>query len=169
MWPGSLSFAYLQPLKARHNPEQNPKSPLPVPRSLGHAVMGPQGHIQQKPPELGLPVCTWTHGAVSASTGPQRSSHSTAQRSAQELPLVEKQSTASCPAQGGKRMVLSGHNFLQDSKVVFVEKAPGTAGWSVGRREGLHLPRHKQAAVPGAGSARAATDLKQGPPQEAKA
>ncbi|XP_055987483.1 nuclear factor of activated T-cells, cytoplasmic 1 isoform X1 [Sorex fumeus] len=46
------------------------------------------------------------------------------QRSAQELPLVEKQSTASGPAQGGKRMVLSGHNFLQDSKVVFVEKAP---------------------------------------------
>nr|KAF6423187.1 nuclear factor of activated T cells 1 [Rousettus aegyptiacus] len=46
------------------------------------------------------------------------------QRSAQELPLVEKQSTASCPVVGGKRMVLSGHNFLQDSKVIFVEKAP---------------------------------------------
>lgn len=49
----------------------------------------------------------------------------TAQRSAQELPLVEKQSAASCPVLGGKRMVLTGHNFLQDSKVVFVEKAPG--------------------------------------------
>ncbi|XP_072808502.1 nuclear factor of activated T-cells, cytoplasmic 1 isoform X2 [Vicugna pacos] len=46
------------------------------------------------------------------------------QRSAQELPLVEKQSAASCPVLGGKRMVLSGHNFLQDSKVIFVEKAP---------------------------------------------
>ncbi|XP_066102433.1 nuclear factor of activated T-cells, cytoplasmic 1 isoform X4 [Saccopteryx bilineata] len=46
------------------------------------------------------------------------------QRSAQELPLVEKQSMASCPVLGGKRMVLSGHNFLQDSKVIFVEKAP---------------------------------------------
>nr|KAF6358694.1 nuclear factor of activated T cells 1 [Pipistrellus kuhlii] len=46
------------------------------------------------------------------------------QRSAQELPLVEKQSVASCPVLGGKRMVLSGHNFLQDSKVIFVEKAP---------------------------------------------
>ncbi|XP_006913802.2 nuclear factor of activated T-cells, cytoplasmic 1 isoform X1 [Pteropus alecto] len=46
------------------------------------------------------------------------------QRSAQELPLVEKQSTASCPVVGGRRMVLSGHNFLQDSKVIFVEKAP---------------------------------------------
>ncbi|XP_033613215.1 nuclear factor of activated T-cells, cytoplasmic 1 [Fukomys damarensis] len=46
------------------------------------------------------------------------------QRSAQELPLVEKQSTDSYPVIGGKMMVLSGHNFLQDSKVIFVEKAP---------------------------------------------
>ncbi|KAL2084636.1 hypothetical protein ACEWY4_020154 [Coilia grayii] len=45
------------------------------------------------------------------------------QRSAQELPLVEKQSLDSYPATGGKRMLLSGHNFLPDSKVVFVEKA----------------------------------------------
>lgn len=48
-----------------------------------------------------------------------------AQRSAQELPLVEKQSTDSFPVIGGKKMILSGHNFLQDSKVIFVEKAPG--------------------------------------------
>ncbi|KAG8504351.1 Nuclear factor of activated T-cells, cytoplasmic 1 protein, partial [Galemys pyrenaicus] len=46
------------------------------------------------------------------------------QRSAQELPLVDKQSVVSGPVLGGKKMVLSGHNFLQDSKVVFVEKAP---------------------------------------------
>ncbi|XP_019379610.1 PREDICTED: nuclear factor of activated T-cells, cytoplasmic 1 isoform X1 [Gavialis gangeticus] len=46
------------------------------------------------------------------------------QRSAQELPLVEKQSTDSFPVIGGKKMILSGHNFLQDSKVIFVEKAP---------------------------------------------
>ncbi|XP_058133908.1 nuclear factor of activated T-cells, cytoplasmic 1 isoform X5 [Dasypus novemcinctus] len=46
------------------------------------------------------------------------------QRSAQELPLVEKQSTDSFPVVGGKKMVLSGHNFLRDSKVIFVEKAP---------------------------------------------
>ncbi|KAM9632949.1 nuclear factor of activated T-cells, cytoplasmic 1 isoform 2-T2 [Trichechus inunguis] len=46
------------------------------------------------------------------------------QRSAQELPLVEKQSTDSYLVVGGKKMVLSGHNFLQDSKVIFVEKAP---------------------------------------------
>lgn len=38
---------------------------------------------------------------------------------------MEKQSAASGPVLGGKRMVLSGHNFLQDSKVIFVEKAPG--------------------------------------------
>ncbi|XP_036423506.1 nuclear factor of activated T-cells, cytoplasmic 1 isoform X1 [Colossoma macropomum] len=45
------------------------------------------------------------------------------QRSAQELPLVDRQSVESCPASGGERMVLSGHNFQPDSKVVFVEKA----------------------------------------------
>lgn len=49
----------------------------------------------------------------------------TAQRSAQELPLVEKQSMDSYPATGGKMMLLSGLNFLPDSKVVFVEKAQG--------------------------------------------
>lgn len=49
----------------------------------------------------------------------------TAQRSAQELPLVEKQSVDSYPATGGKMMLLSGLNFLPDSKVVFVEKAQG--------------------------------------------
>ncbi|KAM6967739.1 nuclear factor of activated T-cells, cytoplasmic 1-like [Aplochiton taeniatus] len=45
------------------------------------------------------------------------------QRSAQELPLVEKQSLDSFPATGGKKMLLNGHNFQPDSKVVFVEKA----------------------------------------------
>ncbi|KAM3615120.1 uncharacterized protein V6R79_023686 [Siganus canaliculatus] len=45
------------------------------------------------------------------------------QRSAQELPLVEKQSVDTCPATGGKMMLLSGLNFQPDSKVVFVEKA----------------------------------------------
>lgn len=49
----------------------------------------------------------------------------TAQRSAQELPLVEKQSMDSYPATGGKMMLLTGLNFLPDSKVVFVEKAQG--------------------------------------------
>uniref|UniRef100_A0A8C6SLR5 Nuclear factor of activated T cells 1 n=1 Tax=Neogobius melanostomus TaxID=47308 RepID=A0A8C6SLR5_9GOBI len=45
------------------------------------------------------------------------------QRSAQELPLVEKQSVDSYPATGGKMMLVSGLNFQPDSKVVFVEKA----------------------------------------------
>ncbi|XP_018618258.1 nuclear factor of activated T-cells, cytoplasmic 1-like isoform X1 [Scleropages formosus] len=44
------------------------------------------------------------------------------QRSAQELPLIEKQSADSYPATGGKKMLLTGHNFQPDSKVVFVEK-----------------------------------------------
>ncbi|KAG8442284.1 hypothetical protein GDO86_011182 [Hymenochirus boettgeri] len=46
------------------------------------------------------------------------------QRSAQELPLVEKQSIDSFPVIGGKKMILNGHNFNPDSKVIFVEKAP---------------------------------------------
>eukprot|EP00062_Callorhinchus_milii_P015198 gi/632965191/ref/XP_007898768.1/ PREDICTED: nuclear factor of activated T-cells, cytoplasmic 1 [Callorhinchus milii] len=45
------------------------------------------------------------------------------QRSAQELPLVEKQSMDSYPVAGGKKMILNGHNFLPESKVIFVEKA----------------------------------------------
>uniref|UniRef100_A0A3Q2D6L2 Nuclear factor of activated T cells 1 n=1 Tax=Cyprinodon variegatus TaxID=28743 RepID=A0A3Q2D6L2_CYPVA len=45
------------------------------------------------------------------------------QRSAQELPLVDKQSLETCAASGGERMILDGHNFQHDSKVVFVEKA----------------------------------------------
>ncbi|XP_017310797.1 nuclear factor of activated T-cells, cytoplasmic 1 isoform X1 [Ictalurus punctatus] len=44
------------------------------------------------------------------------------QRSAQELPLVDRQSVDSCSATGGERMLISGHNFQLDSKVVFVEK-----------------------------------------------
>ncbi|XP_051526672.1 nuclear factor of activated T-cells, cytoplasmic 1-like [Myxocyprinus asiaticus] len=45
------------------------------------------------------------------------------QRSAQELPLVDKQSMESCAASGGEQVLLSGHNFQHDSKVVFVERA----------------------------------------------
>ncbi|XP_029023244.1 nuclear factor of activated T-cells, cytoplasmic 1 [Betta splendens] len=45
------------------------------------------------------------------------------QRSAQELPLVDRQSLEACPAPGGEKMLLDGHNFQHDSKVVFVEKA----------------------------------------------
>ncbi|XP_068431546.1 nuclear factor of activated T-cells, cytoplasmic 1 [Clinocottus analis] len=45
------------------------------------------------------------------------------QRSAQELPLVDKRSLETSPAHGGERMLIDGHNFQHDSKVVFVEKA----------------------------------------------
>uniref|UniRef100_A0A8C5GVP0 Nuclear factor of activated T-cells, cytoplasmic 1-like n=1 Tax=Gouania willdenowi TaxID=441366 RepID=A0A8C5GVP0_GOUWI len=45
------------------------------------------------------------------------------QRSAQELPLVDKQSLETCAGPGGERMLLDGHNFQHDSKVVFLEKA----------------------------------------------
>ncbi|XP_072323085.1 nuclear factor of activated T-cells, cytoplasmic 1 isoform X2 [Scyliorhinus torazame] len=45
------------------------------------------------------------------------------QRSAQELPLIEKQSVDRYPVIGGKMMILNGHNFLAESKVIFVEKA----------------------------------------------
>lgn len=38
---------------------------------------------------------------------------------------MEKQSVESYSAAGGKMMLLSGLNFLPDSKVVFVEKAQG--------------------------------------------
>lgn len=65
--------------------------------------------------------------AAKAKLYPALASSDTAQRSAQELPLVEKQSIDSYPVIGGKKMVLSGHNFLQDSKVIFVEKAPGVS------------------------------------------
>ncbi|XP_077585283.1 nuclear factor of activated T-cells, cytoplasmic 2 isoform X1 [Stigmatopora nigra] len=44
------------------------------------------------------------------------------QRSAHELPIVEKQDSDCCSVLGGQQMILSGHNFSADSKVVFMEK-----------------------------------------------
>uniref|UniRef100_A0A8C5WL21 Nuclear factor of activated T cells 2 n=1 Tax=Leptobrachium leishanense TaxID=445787 RepID=A0A8C5WL21_9ANUR len=44
------------------------------------------------------------------------------QRSAHELPLVERQDIDSCPVYGGQQMILSGQNFTAESKVVFTEK-----------------------------------------------
>lgn len=67
-------------------------------------------------------VCVLTKAMLSLFLSP------TAQRSAQELPLVDKQSMETCPASGGERMLLEGHNFQLDSKVVFVEKAQGKKG-----------------------------------------
>lgn len=50
-----------------------------------------------------------------------------AQRSAHELPLVEKQDMDGCSVLGGQQMILTGQNFSSDSKVVFMEKTQG--GW----------------------------------------
>uniref|UniRef100_A0A9J7XVW2 Nuclear factor of activated T cells 3a n=1 Tax=Cyprinus carpio carpio TaxID=630221 RepID=A0A9J7XVW2_CYPCA len=46
------------------------------------------------------------------------------QRSAQELPQVEKASISSCPVSGGEEMVITGSNFFPESKVIFLEKGP---------------------------------------------
>ncbi|XP_063815044.1 nuclear factor of activated T-cells, cytoplasmic 2 isoform X2 [Pseudophryne corroboree] len=44
------------------------------------------------------------------------------QRSAHELPLVERQDIDSCLVYGGQQMILTGQNFTAESKVVFTEK-----------------------------------------------
>ncbi|XP_061828423.1 nuclear factor of activated T-cells, cytoplasmic 2 isoform X1 [Nerophis lumbriciformis] len=44
------------------------------------------------------------------------------QRSAHELPVVEKQDLDSCCVLGGQQMILTGQNFSSDSKVLFTEK-----------------------------------------------
>lgn len=49
----------------------------------------------------------------------------TAQRSAHELPMVEKQDMDSCSVLGGQQMILTGQNFSADSKVIFTEKTHG--------------------------------------------
>ncbi|KAM5135485.1 nuclear factor of activated T-cells, cytoplasmic 2 [Mantella aurantiaca] len=46
------------------------------------------------------------------------------QRSAHELPLVERQDIDSCLVYGGQQMILSGQNFTAESKVIFTEKTP---------------------------------------------
>ena len=48
-----------------------------------------------------------------------------AQRSAHELPMVEKQDMDSCSVLGGQQMILTGQNFSSDSKVIFMEKNQG--------------------------------------------
>ncbi|KAL4623735.1 nuclear factor of activated T-cells, cytoplasmic 2 isoform X1 [Arapaima gigas] len=44
------------------------------------------------------------------------------QRSAHELPMVETQDVDRCSVLGGQQMILTGQNFMADSKVVFTEK-----------------------------------------------
>ncbi|OCT84238.1 nuclear factor of activated T-cells, cytoplasmic 3 isoform X1 [Xenopus laevis] len=52
------------------------------------------------------------------------------QRSAQELPQVEKYSINSCSVNGGLELVITGSNFMPDSKVIFLEKGlDGCTHW----------------------------------------
>lgn len=54
------------------------------------------------------------------------------QRSAQELPQVEKASISSCTVSGGEEMVITGSNFFPESKVIFLEKGlDGRPQWEV--------------------------------------
>uniref|UniRef100_A0AAY4F009 RHD domain-containing protein n=1 Tax=Denticeps clupeoides TaxID=299321 RepID=A0AAY4F009_9TELE len=54
------------------------------------------------------------------------------QRSAQELPQVEKCSLSSCSVSGGEEMVITGSNFFPESKVIFLEKgSDGRPQWEV--------------------------------------
>uniref|UniRef100_A0A674EHJ0 Nuclear factor of activated T cells 3 n=1 Tax=Salmo trutta TaxID=8032 RepID=A0A674EHJ0_SALTR len=54
------------------------------------------------------------------------------QRSAQELPQVEKASLTGCLVSGGEEMVITGSNFFPESKVIFLEKGPdGRPQWEV--------------------------------------
>ncbi|XP_067835509.1 nuclear factor of activated T-cells, cytoplasmic 4-like [Heptranchias perlo] len=54
------------------------------------------------------------------------------QRSAHELPQVESYNVNSSPVTGGDELLLTGCNFLPESKVVFIEKGPdGRPQWEV--------------------------------------
>lgn len=54
------------------------------------------------------------------------------QRSAQELPQVEKSSLTSSLVSGGEEMIITGSNFFSESKVIFLEKGPdGRPQWEV--------------------------------------
>uniref|UniRef100_H3AHH6 RHD domain-containing protein n=1 Tax=Latimeria chalumnae TaxID=7897 RepID=H3AHH6_LATCH len=52
------------------------------------------------------------------------------QRSAQELPQIESYSINTCSVNGGEEVILTGSNFLPESKVIFIEKGPdGKLQW----------------------------------------
>ncbi|XP_030043805.1 nuclear factor of activated T-cells, cytoplasmic 4 [Microcaecilia unicolor] len=52
------------------------------------------------------------------------------QRSAQELPQIESYNITACSVNGREEMVVSGLNFLPESKVIFLEKGPdGKLQW----------------------------------------
>ncbi|MBN3277655.1 NFAC3 factor, partial [Polyodon spathula] len=49
------------------------------------------------------------------------------QRSAQELPQIEKYSLNNCSVNGGEEIIVTGSNFFPESKVIFLEKGPGNS------------------------------------------
>uniref|UniRef100_A0A3B3UYL5 Nuclear factor of activated T cells 4 n=1 Tax=Poecilia latipinna TaxID=48699 RepID=A0A3B3UYL5_9TELE len=60
-----------------------------------------------------------------------------AQRSAQELPVIESVSVTSCSVEGGEELLLSGTNFLPISRVLFMERGTGKLQWE----EEAHVDR----------------------------
>uniref|UniRef100_A0A8C6V4V8 Nuclear factor of activated T cells 3a n=1 Tax=Neogobius melanostomus TaxID=47308 RepID=A0A8C6V4V8_9GOBI len=73
------------------------------------------------------------------------------QRSAQELPQVEKSSLTSCLVSGGEEMLITGSNFFSESKVIFLEKGPVLVKQE--HREDLDLPAAAPLTMPLAHSA----------------
>ncbi|XP_041946322.1 nuclear factor of activated T-cells, cytoplasmic 4 isoform X2 [Alosa sapidissima] len=62
------------------------------------------------------------------------------QRSAQELPVVESASLASCSVEGGEELLLGGSNFLPTSRVLFMERgSDGKLQWE----EEAHIDHDK--------------------------
>ncbi|RMC09115.1 hypothetical protein DUI87_14121 [Hirundo rustica rustica] len=72
------------------------------------------------------------------------------QRSAQELPQIEKYSINSCSVNGGHEMVVTGSNFLPESKIIFFEK--GQVIMKQEHRDEVDLSAVPSLALPHAGS-----------------
>lgn len=71
-----------------------------------------------------------------------------AQRSAHELPMVERQDMDSCLVYGGQQMILTGQNFTAESKVVFMEKTTGQSlSLASLNQTGLSLAPHSACCV----------------------
>ncbi|XP_069072335.1 nuclear factor of activated T-cells, cytoplasmic 3 isoform X2 [Pleurodeles waltl] len=51
------------------------------------------------------------------------------QRSAQELPQIDKYNINSCSVNGGQEMIINASNFVPESKIIFLEKGQGCASF----------------------------------------
>ncbi|XP_025787961.1 nuclear factor of activated T-cells, cytoplasmic 2, partial [Puma concolor] len=81
----------------------------------GWSGLRPGRGFREAPPCLGW-LAAFPRGSL------YRRGASQAQRSAHELPMVERQDIDSCLVYGGQQMILTGQNFTAESKVVFTEK-----------------------------------------------